>query len=389
MSRKKSLEIEVETKVLKWALDSSGWKEEDIVKKLKISPKTFSNWLSGEANPTITKLENLASLIKRPFAVFFLSEPPLEKPMPKDFRMLPNKEGEFDKKTMLAIRRARRLQRISKELSENIHTGIKPDVEIYKISDLPKNIAEKFREYFSLNEESEKRFKTAYDVYNYLRERIEDKNIFVFQISMPLEDARGFTLVDDTPSIIVVNSGDIIEARIFSLLHEFGHVLVRESGVSIPENALIVKRIDEVEKWCNDFASFLLLPENKARLIFSENKNSLTDTNTLNKLSRKFKVSKAMLLYNMSKLNFISNAQYDAVLERYKPEIFPTKEKKEKKSGFAARTADKKCIDERGQRFVSLVAGNVEKGYITHSDALDYLSIKTRNFDKVTKKAKK
>ena len=130
MSRKKSLEIEVEPDVLKWAISSSGWKEEDIFKRLKISPKTFSNWLSGEVKPTVTKLENLASLIKRPFAVFFLSKPPSEKPMPKDFRMLPNKEGEFNKKTMLAIRRARRLQGISKELSENLHSGIKPDVEV-------------------------------------------------------------------------------------------------------------------------------------------------------------------------------------------------------------------------------------------------------------------
>ncbi len=389
MTRKKSLEIEVEPNVLKWAINSSGWKEEDIIKRLNISSNTFSNWLTGEVKPTITKLENLANIIKRPFAVFFLSEPPLEKPMPNDYRMLPNKKGEFDKKTILAIRRARRLQGVSKELSENLHSGVKPDVETHKISESVKSIAEKYRNIFNLNEETEKRFKTPYDIYNHLRERIEDKNIFVFQISLPLEDARGFTLVDDAPAIIVVNSGDIIEARIFSLLHEFGHILVRESGVSIPENALIVKRIDVVEKWCNDFASSVLLPENKAISIFSDNKESLTDPNTLNKLSRKLKVSKAMLLYNMSKLNFISHTQHEAVLERYKPEIFPTKEKKEKKGGFAARTADKKCIDERGQRFVSLVAGNVEKGYITHSDALDYLSIKTRNFDKVTRKAKK
>ena len=64
------------------------------------------------------------------------------------------------------------------------------------------------------------------------------------------------------------------------------------------------------------------------------------------------------------------------------------KERAEKKGGFRP-TADKQCLSERGQKFVSLVVNNVDKGFITHSDALDYLSIKAKNSDKVMSKAKK
>ena len=373
--------VEVNPNILKWAIGSSGWREEDISKKLKVSQNIFSGWLRGETNPTLNQLEDLAKTVKRPLAVFFLSEAPKEKPLPKDYRMLPEKAGKFDKKTILAIRRARRLQKISKELSENLNANLNKLIPTIKQSEDTKKTAEKYREEFKFDAEKQKKFKTPYEVFNYLRDLIEDKNIIVFQISMPIEDARGFTLVDDSPAVIVVNSKDPIEARIFTLMHEFGHVLLNESGVSMPENALFIKNPENVEKWCNNFSSAFLLPEALAKSEFSQNKD-------VAKLSRAYKLSKAMLFYNMYRFNFISKQQYDAFIDKYKPEIQKPKEKSEKKGGFRP-TADKQCLSERGQKFVSLVVTNVDKGFITHSDALSYLSIKSKNLDKVMSKAKK
>lgn len=388
MSRKKSFNVEVEPSVLKWIIESSGWSEEEISKKLKVSLTAISNWLRGKSSPTLKQLEGLAMLIKRPLAAFFLSEPQKEPPTPKDYRMLPGKEGEFDKKTILAIRRARRLQKVSKELSENLNANLSRLLPIINPSENPKTIAEKYRADFKFDGGTQRKLKTPYEAFNLLRDIIEDKNVIIFQIPMPIEDARGFTLVDDSPAVIVINSRDLIEARVFTLMHEFGHVLLNKSGVSMPEITLFVKNVETVEKWCNDFSSAFLLPEALAKKEFSLNKEILTETNILNKFSRAYKVSKAMLLYNMSKLGYISKSKYDAVLERYKPKILRPKEKSEKKGGFRL-TADKQCVSERGQRFVSLVANNVDKGFITHSDALDYLSIKVKNLDKVMSKAKK
>ena len=378
---RKTLSIEVKPEILKWVIDSAGWKEEDISKKLKVSQIVFGSWLKGESNPTLKQLEDLAKIVKRPLAVFFLPEAPKEKPLPKDYRMLPEKAGKFDKKTILSIRRARRLQKISKELSENLNANLNKLVSAVKQSEDAKKIAEKYRKEFKFDETRQRKFKTPYEVFNFLRDTIEDKNIIVFQISMPIEDARGFTLVDDSPAVIVVNSKDQIEARIFTLMHEFGHVLLNESGVSMPENSLFIKNVENVEKWCNDFSSAFLLPEALAKSEFSQNKD-------VGKLSRAYKVSKAMLFYNMYRLNFISKQQYDAFIDKYQSEILKPKEKSEKKGGFRP-TADKQCLSERGQKFVSLVVNNVDKGFITHSDALGYLSIKSKNLDKVMSKAKK
>ena len=94
----KSMAVEVNPNILKWAIGSSGWNEHEICKRLKLSPNIFSGWLKGEIKPTLKQLEDLARTVKRPLAAFFLPEPPKDKPLPKDYRMLHGKEGKFDKK---------------------------------------------------------------------------------------------------------------------------------------------------------------------------------------------------------------------------------------------------------------------------------------------------
>ena len=384
MPRNLSLDVEVEPRVLQWVIGTSGWTQAEITKKLKISPSTFQNWLTGEIHPSLKQLEELSKTVKRPLAAFFLSQPPEEPPLPKDYRQLPDKEGKFDKKTILAIRRARRLQNISKELSENLNIPLRSIISYVKQSDNPKKIAEYYRKDFGLTEEFQKKMKTPYELFSFLRDALEKKNILVFQIPMLLEDARGFTLVDTSPEVVIANSKDQIEARIFTLMHEFGHVLLHESGVSMPERTLFAQRVGPVEKWCNDFASAFILPEVMANVEFTGDKNNLTDTLILSKFSRRYKVSKSMLLYNMFKLRYISQKEYDTVLKRY-----PLDKIRGKSTGFAAASVDKRCIQEKGQKFVSLVASNFEQGLITRSDALDYLSIKSKNLEKILNRVKK
>ncbi len=104
---------------------------------------------------------------------------------------------------------------------------------------------------------------------------------------------------------------------------------------------------------------------------------------TLKKLSRKYKVSKSMLLYNMVKLKFITSDDYGKFLSRYTKKEYD--EKAEASSGGGI-SAEKRCISELGASFVSLVADNIDKKTITYSDALDYLSIKSRSFEKLINK---
>ncbi|MCD6496018.1 MAG: ImmA/IrrE family metallo-endopeptidase [Candidatus Aenigmarchaeota archaeon] len=382
---RKSIKIDVKPDVFKWLRVSAGWNIEEVSKRIKTSPETVKAFETGDKTPTFRQLKELSRSFRRPVAAFLLPEPKKEKGKPKDYRFIPGRSGIFDKKTILVLREARSLQEAGKDLSSNIEYETKAKVEKVGLSADPEKIAKKYREVFGLTEEKQKRFKRTYDLFNYLRDILEDMNILVFQFSMPVEDARGFVLSDESPAVIVVNTMDTIEARLFSLMHEFAHILLGQSVIDFPDISSSVR--NSVEKWCNEFAASVLLPKEIARVLFEANRGNLIERTRLNYLSRKYKVSKAMLLFNMMKMGYITKTEYENKLSIYHPKEAEAKKKGGKAGGGIP--ADKRCISKVGTKFVSLVANNYDHGYITYTDALNYLSIKSKNFDKVLAKAMK
>ena len=381
----KSISIEVVPEVLKWLRQSSGWKIDEVSKRLGTTSETILDFEAGKKSPTLTQLRALSELYRRPLASFFLSKPKEEMPLPKDYRFLLNRANIFDKKTILAIRRSRSLQSIGKELSLNIRYETVTKAKKAVLTDNPELIAGEYRELFSLDFEKQRKLKDAYKLFGYLRDVLEDSNVLVFQFSMPIEDARGFASADDLPSIIVINSKDSIEARLFTLMHEFGHILLGETVIDIPNESL--ENRDNVERWCNRFSATFLLPKQSAEELFKEYHGRLTETEILNSLSRKYKVSKAVLLVKMLELDYISRQEFDSVLARY---VSKEAEKRtEEKKKMVGVTSDQRCLSEVGNKFVSLVANNFDRDFITYSDALSYLSIKSKNFDRVLAKARK
>jgi hypothetical protein len=63
------------------------------------------------------------------------------------------------------------------------------------------------------------------------RGAVESRNVFVLQLSMPVDDARGCSLTDQEPFMIVVSSSDAVQARIFTLFHEYAHL--RNPGICL------------------------------------------------------------------------------------------------------------------------------------------------------------
>lgn len=381
----KRLSVKVNPEVIKWLREISGWKVEEVAKKLNVTSETVIKFETGEKSLNLRQLRILADSFKRPLAAFFLSKPKEQKPLPKDYRFLPNKTNVFDKSTILSIRKARYLQNLGKELSSNIKYGTEVKLRKADLSKDPDSVSAEYRELFNLNWEKQKKFKSSYELFNYLRDILEDKNILTFQFSMPIEDARGFALADEDPIVIVVNSKDVIEARIFTLLHELGHVVLGETAIDIPD--VISKVNNDIEKWCNSFAASFLLPKADINNELKNRQIDFTDINVLNTLTKEYKVSKAAFLVRMLNLNYISQDKYEYIVNKYIPKEPKETTKKEKKAVKMA--SDKRCLLEMGNKFISLVANNYDNRFITYSDALGYLSIKSKNFERVLEKAKK
>lgn len=367
----KSMKISINPAVLRWLRESSGWTLDDVSRYLDVSTNTLRKWETGEDSPTLNEVHTLSRGYKRPFASFFLPQPVKEPPLPQDFRRLPLSKQGFTRKTYHAIRRARNLQSISNELLQNLGQQTAPDIVKAGLRADPEEVANAERERFSVPVEEQFEWGHAHEAFNHWRDLIEQRNVRVLQLPMDVSELRGFTLTDEEPCVIVVNSSDTIEARIFTLIHEYGHVLLHEPALCTPENPT-VENIHgaKIENWCNRFAGAFILPKKSIVTAFEE-----FGLEQYGRIARRYKVSLSTVLTRLVSLKLISQSQYQEEMGRLRSTEAGTKQP----SGGAGETAAKRARREKGDVFVSLVMENSQRGYITNSDALDYLDVKTRH----------
>jgi len=384
MSRK-AIYVSVNPSVMKWARESSGRDFKDVKKRLDISVDTIKEWEQrelGAKKPTLNTLKKLATFYKRPLAVFFLPARPQEPSLPTDFRFLPvEKRHPLSMKARLAVRRARRLQSLATEMMEDF--GDKPFAKIGSVSltEDPEAVASRERDRLSVSIEDQLVFKSDYDAFNRWREALENLNILVLQARIPPEEARGFSLLNHLLPTIIVSISDYIRARIFTLFHEYAHLILGTSGICFPHEAPQEDaNKHEIERFCDHFAGALLVPkhalqqDDNVKQIIRGTTN--VDDYLLYEIASHFKVSKAVILRRLLYCELITRDQYSRAL------LDLQARKKVKGKSFGLPPA-KRCVAEGGQFFVSLALEAKERDLVTYSDLADYLSIKVKHLDKL------
>jgi Zn-dependent peptidase ImmA (M78 family) len=72
---------------------------------------------------------------------------------------------------------------------------------------------------------------------------------------MPPDQLSGFSIIHDDLAAICINDRESTEGRkVFTLFHEYGHVLLRQTAISDENNR------NQVERFCNEFAASFLIP---------------------------------------------------------------------------------------------------------------------------------
>lgn len=374
----KSLEVSINPSIIKWARESAGFSIEEISKKLKTSTENFKEIEAGSKPPTFRQLELLAHCFKRPVAIFFLPNPPEEPSITSSFRILPKSEGEFSKDLRLAIRKARHYQSIMNDLIKDLEIDSSCKILTAAIQDNPQKFAREERNRMEVSIDQQLKWKNAYEAFNIWRTAIESKNILVFQFKFPIEDARGFSLMDKVPPVIAINSNDNILARIFTLFHEYAHIILGKTEIYTGEDEIIIDK--DVENWCDSFASEFLVPEkvlkeDKDFQFFIQSRR--LEPEILQNLSNKFKISKKAILTRLRTLNLINEDVYRRESLTLRKQFVGIS-----KTG-RLMTPPRKCLQEKGKQFISFILQSKDRGIITTADAIEYLSIKLKHLDKV------
>ena len=375
----------VEPPLLVWARESFGYDLDQAAQKIGVSTKRLASWEHGEEKPSISQLRKIASVYKRPIAVFYLPEPPRTFDAMRDFRRLPEDEREhFSPELLLEFRRARERREGALDLMKELGEEPKEFALRFQMTENPKAIAQKTREWLGVSFEQQIAWKTPYEALNYWVSSLENLGVLVFQASkISIGQMRGFAISETVLPVIVLNGQDTPRGRIFSLFHELTHLFLNQTGVSDAEERFTVQsEEDQIEVFCNRVAGEVLVPADRLlqekAVIAKRDLESWSDEE-LKQLADTFMVSREVIL---RRLIFVRKTTARFYEQKRNEFLMAYKEAREA-SGTGFVPYPKLVVRNLGSYFVKLVLDAYYNDVITSSDLSDYLHIKIDNLGKI------
>lgn len=379
--------MSLEPSVVKWIVDSSGMAHDDLASRLKVDAATVGGWVKT-GRMEYGKMAAMAKCVKRPATLFLLKEPPEEEALP-DFRMMIGAAGSLGPEDRITVRRARYAQYVAGDMMGML--GADPGPAIgggSDVGDPAEEVAQRESEVLGLDDSGGCVVRGgAHGFYRRLRESVEGRNILVFQDAMDIDTVRGIALTEDEPYTILVNSRDTDEAKSFTLLHEYGHVLLRRGGICREmSTGSHLTRDQKIEAWCNRFAASVLMPRGPYMEELMRLEDGRMDAHTaVEELAKKFKTSRyAAAIRAVDILGRTRGREYKnlvgAMANKFASRA-PTKTKNGEKRGFASPVD--LSVSRLGQKFVRLTLESYEKKAITSSDLIEYLKTDLKHLDKL------
>lgn len=302
-------------KIIRWAREFYNMTQEDAASAIGIDLEKYSAWENGEAFPTYAKLKKISDVFRKPSAIFFFPEPPVIPKLKGDFRTLSDVIiDNLSKNIIIQMEKAKSYQLFLQELygtsncifsNRNIIPTNTNELCIFlrKIINFPLK-AQKGR----------KNTKIIFEIY---REKFYELGIYVFKDTFKDNNISGLCINDNAFPVIMINNAMSFARQIFTLFHEFYHLVSNTNGAEIIRDNYY-DFLDESqtasEKACDSFANEFLIPTDDFKIEL--NKKELNEKR-IEELSKLYSVSREAIMYKLWKLNKISSNQYNILKESF------------------------------------------------------------------------
>lgn len=365
-----TIHIKTKPDVLKWARESLVLSKQMASESLQISISRLEQLENGEKFPSMEELKSMSKTYKRTIATLLLQQVPAEKPLPKDRRTINSAVvNTFHESTVIAVRKARALVNSLIELKAEAGIPIQPFNIKANLTDSAKNTAQELRIKWNIDEYRQL-IKTT-EVLDALIEFVESLGVAVFQLSLTKDNLRGFSITDENMPVIVIKKGsEPPSAKIFTLFHELGHIMLNDGGLC---DLTFNPESQQIEKWCNEFAAELLVPADQLlnMQIVSDYKaknEKIWAQKDLIALANYFHVGPLAMLRRLLENDLTTSAYYKENHEKLnKPQFGRSTE---------GRNLPKEIIKERGKTYINLAFKIFDQNKIDLKDLSDYLGIK-------------
>jgi Zn-dependent peptidase ImmA (M78 family) len=362
--------IAITKSVLHWAISESGFEPDALAQAIGVAPSTLSAWLDAREQPTLTELRALAAQLKRPLATFLLPRPP-RLPRPSvEFRAPPGGgRAELNVAERRRIREAARLQRMLAWITRELGRSA-PVLPRVTINSRQEASAEDTRTRLGIMPQQQELWRSASAALHGWRTAVERTGVFVLMLPMGEDSARGFSLWDEQAPLVALNTSWSAEARIFTLFHEYAHLLTRTSSACL-EGAYRwpTAKADPTERWCEEFAANVIIPRPSLEAFLTGEGLELpvTDTDTVGRIARRFRASMRATALRLIGLDAATWGLYKS--------LPPLAERKPAGGGGAGRSRAQIRRDQYGPHTSEVFTTALQKDVVNRADILDYLNV--------------
>jgi len=361
--------------LLKWARETIGLSVEMAAKKINVDSDVLKKWEEGIIETPTKKIKKLSEVYKRPTTVFLMNNIPDENISKKFRQLLYSNINSFSTPTLMAIRKAIRIQTLAKDILETNDNNFIKEISKLKLIDSYEKISEKLIESLGLNEDIISKPKNVFEQLNMWKNSIEAKGIYILEVGFPVSEAKGFAIYDKKVPVIVLNTNDYSHSRIFTLLHELSHFIYGEDAIDDEYSLMNFSTDDKLEIKCNYLAGSILVPslylKNKITFLNLNIKNDINTT--LEVLARIFNVSQQVILRRIFISDYLNKDQFNSINYDLR-ESFLHSEVREKKTGGNFYI---KFLKNNSRSFIYDVLEAYRINKISHFDVMDYLNLKS------------
>ncbi|MBQ9639128.1 MAG: ImmA/IrrE family metallo-endopeptidase [Bacteroidales bacterium] len=355
--------------IIEWAITRAGYDYQDYIDK----HDNVRKWACGEKQPTLKQIETFAHTLHVPLGYLFLDTPPVEEmPIPMFRRSKANLNIEvFDMVNIISDRQQWLRQYLVEEGAEELQF-----VGKHRTDNNAGEICATMRQVLSLPIDWATKLQTTEEALNKLASVMEEHGVMVnfnsivgnsTHRTIAVEDCRGFALVDKYAPFIFVNSKDAKSAQLFTLAHEFAHILV---GYSAGIGDIDIEDSPVTERLCDTVAAEFLMPKSLFEILWVNNHGDFEY------ISRKAKVSKYVVARCAKDYGYISEQAYLQNYNRWQQE--PNPPKKGTGGDFYINT-----IRRTGRTFLLYVNSALGSNRILHTEAYRLAGLKGDTYRKV------
>ncbi len=380
-----SNKIVINHKVLEWARESANIELFEVPKSI-ISSDKLLQIERGYNLPTFIQLQKLAKKYERPLGTLMGNDIPEYDYLSIPFFRKENKT-DYDSSITLFIRDIQDKQEWARNylLSEG-NTPL-DFVGSTKITDQIAKVSLNLKN--RLEMPSFNSFRNNKEYLLAIKKSFESHGIFISitgsnqsNKAIDINQAQGFAISDTIAPYVFINSKNTTNAKIFTLVHEVVHLFLNVSGIS--EDVIRFRKPicqdDEIENYCNEVASEVLMPETVINYEFNKAKGTIEERIQL--LSKKFLISELAICVKLWRLRLITYEKYTSIyksINKKIQEFLNKKAQKQKEQNGGNYYYNMRL--KNGLLLSSLVYSAYKSGNILSVDLSNILKIKTNNID--------